>query len=98
MRRFVEANMRMLDLDEKLRRAITGTHTGYYRIGAMTQDLIWEQYHYPAQLKDLLAGNSAKANLEANPATELDPPLPPEDGVLLHKTGRTSGFATFVPV
>jgi len=39
--RFVEANMRMLDLDEKLQRAITDTHTGYYRIGAMTQDLIW---------------------------------------------------------
>jgi len=44
MLRFVEANMRMLDLDEKLQRAITNTHTGYYRIGAMTQDLIWEQY------------------------------------------------------
>jgi beta-lactamase class C len=96
MLRFVEANMRMLDLDEKLRRAITGTHTGYYRIGAMTQDLIWEQYHYPVQLKDLLAGNSAKVSLEANPATELDPPLPPRDDVLINKTGSTSGFATYV--
>ncbi len=96
MLRFVEANMGMLGLDEKLQRAISDTHTGYYRIGAMTQDLIWEQYHYPVGLEELLAGNSAKVAFEANPATELDPPLRPQDGVLINKTGSTSGFAAYV--
>ena len=96
MLRFVEANMRMLDLDEKLQRAITNTHTGYYRIGAMTQDLIWEQYRYPVGLEELLAGNSAKIVLEANPATELDPPLQPQEGVLINKTGSTNGFGAYV--
>jgi beta-lactamase class C len=72
--RFVEANMGMLDLDGKLQQAISDTHTGYYRIGAMTQDLIWEQYPYPVPLADLLAGNSAQVALEANPATELNSP------------------------
>jgi beta-lactamase class C len=94
--RFVEANMRMLDIDQKLQRAIIDTHTGYYRIGAMTQDLIWEQYHYPVELDKLLAGNSAKVMFEANPATELDPPLQPQDDVLINKTGSTNGFAAYV--
>lgn len=96
MLRFVKANMGMLALDEKLQRAIFDTHTGYYRIGAMTQDLIWEQYPYPVGLADLLAGNSAKFLLEANPATELDPPLRLQDAVLINKTGSTNGFGAYV--
>jgi beta-lactamase class C len=94
--RFVEANMRMLDLDETLQRAITATHTGYYRLGAMTQDLIWEQYRYPVDLPDLLAGKSDEIASEANPVTALDPPLPPQDDVLIDKTGSTNGFAAYV--
>lgn len=94
--RFVEANMAILDLDETLKRAISGTHTGYYRVGAMTQDLVWEQYHYPVGLAELLAGNSAKVILEANPVTKLDPPLRPRDDVLINKTGTTNGFAAYV--
>jgi CubicO group peptidase (beta-lactamase class C family) len=94
--RFVEANMGMLDLDETLKHAISNTHTGYFRVGPMTQDLVWEQYHYPAGLAELLAGNSDKVILEANPATRLDPPLRPRDDVLINKTGSTNGFAAYV--
>ncbi len=94
--RFVEANMGMLALDEKWQRAATDTHTGYYRIGAMTQDLIWEQYHHPVALKDLLAGNSVEVMLKANPAVKLDPPSPPRDDVLINKTGSTNGFSAYV--
>lgn len=93
---FVEANMGMLDLNEKLQHAITDTHTGYFRIGEMTQDLIWEQYSYPVDLKDLLAGNSAKIIYEANPVIEIDPPLQPRENVLINKTGSTNGFAAYV--
>ena len=88
--------MGMLPLDENLQRAITATHAGYYRIGAMTQDLIWEQYRYPVELGQLLTGNSAKMIFEANPATEIDPPLPPQDDVLIDKTGSTNGFGAYV--
>ena len=94
--RFVEANMKMLELEEKWQRAITDTHTGYYRIGAMTQDLIWEQYSCPVALKDLLTGNSAEVILRANPVFKLDPPSPPRDDVLINKTGSTNGFSTYV--
>lgn len=96
MVRFVEANMGMFKLNQKLQRAITATHTGYFRIGEMTQDLIWEQYSYPVALKDLLTGNSAKISYEANPVIKLDPPLSPRDNVLINKTGSTNGFAAYV--
>jgi beta-lactamase class C len=94
--RFVEANMKMLEVEETWQRAITATHTGYYRIGAMTQDLIWEQYPYPVMLKDLLAGNSAEIIFKSNPAVKLDPPSPPKDDVLINKTGSTNGFSAYV--
>ncbi len=93
---FVEANLGMFNLNEKLQRALTATHTGYFRIGEMTQDLIWEQYSYPVALKDLLAGNSAKINYEANPVIELAPPSPPRENVVINKTGSTNGFAAYV--
>jgi CubicO group peptidase (beta-lactamase class C family) len=61
----------------------------------MTQDLVWEQYHYPVGLAELLAGNSAGIILEANPVIRLDPPLQPRDDVLINKTGSTNGFAAY---
>jgi len=93
---FVEANLGMFNLNEKLQRALTATHTGYFRIGEMTQDLIWEQYSYPVALKDLLAGNSAKISYEANPVIEIAPPSPPRENVVINKTGSTNGFAAYV--
>lgn len=94
--RFLAANMRMLAVDATLQRAIVDTHVGYCRVGDMTQDLIWEQYSYPVTLDRLLAGNSDKMLLDANPVAQLDPPLPPQDAVLIDKTGSTNGFSTYV--
>jgi beta-lactamase class C len=94
--RFIEANMGILALDEKWQRAITDTHTGYYQVGGMTQDLVWEQFPYPVELKTLLAGNSDNMILEPNPATKLEQPLRPQEDVLIDKTGSTNGFSTYV--
>jgi beta-lactamase class C len=96
MLRFVAANMKLLQLDDKWQRAINDTHIGYYRIGAMTQDLIWEQYSYPVASKDLLWGNSTKVSYNANPAVKIDPPSPPRDDFLINKTGSTNGFGAYV--
>jgi beta-lactamase class C len=98
--RFVEANMGLIAIDRDVQAALAATHTGYYRLGAMTQDLVWEQYRYPVALGDLVAGNSAKISLEPIAVTRLDPPLPPQADVLINKTGSTAGFgayAAFVP-
>jgi len=96
MLRFVEANLGLIPIDGDLQGAITATHIGYYGVGSMTQDLIWEQYRYPVDLVDLLAGNSPKVSYEANPVVGIDPPSPPQDDVLINKTGSTNGFGAYV--
>jgi beta-lactamase class C len=100
MLRFLAANIdpTALDptaLDPTLGQAITDTHTGYYRIGPMTQDLIWEQYDDPVTLNDLLTGNTGKIPSDPTPAAELHPKRPPAEAVLINKTGSTNGFAAY---
>ncbi len=93
---FLQANMNLIKLDEKLQRAITNTHTGYFKVGVMTQDLMWEQYPYPARLKTLLEGNSSAMLLKGAPATPIMPPQKPQEDVWINKTGSTNGFGAYV--
>ena len=94
--RFVQANMQTLKLDDIWQRAVIDTHTGYFKAGELTQDLIWEQYAYPVTLERLLAGNSDAMALNATPATRLTPPSTPENDVLINKTGSTNGFGAYI--
>ncbi|WP_176539247.1 class C beta-lactamase [Rhizobium sp. M1] len=95
MIRFVGANMGLAKLDGKLQQAIDKTHTGYFGVGAMIQDLIWEQYAYPVTLQSLLEGNSA-AMLKTIPVAALQPPMKPRHDVWINKTGSTNGFGAYV--
>nr|WP_063860843.1 CMY-1/MOX family class C beta-lactamase MOX-10 [Aeromonas caviae]CEF57507.1 beta-lactamase [Aeromonas caviae] len=90
--RFVKANISGVD-DKALQQAISLTHKGHYSVGGMTQGLGWESYAYPVSEQILLAGNSAKVILEANPTA-----APRESGsqMLFNKTGSTSGFGAYV--
>jgi beta-lactamase class C len=92
----VEENMNSIPLDEKLRRAVHDTHTGYFQAGPMTQDLIWEQYPYPTTLNTLLEGNSPAMIYNATPVTKINPPEPSREDVIINKTGTTNGFAAYV--
>ncbi|MBZ9657072.1 class C beta-lactamase [Phyllobacterium lublinensis] len=94
--RFVEANMNGSGLDKTLQSAITATHTGYFRVGDMTQGLGWEMYAYPTDLAHLLVGNSPDMALKANKVEKFASPLPPQDDVLINKTGSTNGFGAYV--
>jgi beta-lactamase class C len=94
--RFVEANMNLLELGRPLRRAITQAHTGYFQAGPMTQDLVWEQYPYPASLRALLGGNSPRMIFDATPVTRIKPPQEPRNRVWINKTGSTNGFGAYV--
>jgi len=94
--RFIDANMGLLKLDDALCQAIMNTHTGYYRVNMMTQDLIWEQYRYPISLSGLLQGNSDQMIFAENRAVNINPPSHPERDVLIDKTGSTSGFGAYV--
>lgn len=93
--RFVEANIDDKVSDEKLRRAITATHVGYYKVGEMAQGLGWESYSYPTALDTLLAGNSADMAFKPQKAEKLQPPVPADGDAWLNKTGSTNGFATY---
>jgi beta-lactamase class C len=96
MLRFIEANMNSGTLEETLQGAINDTHTAYFTAGVMTQDLMWEQYPYPVELKTLVDGNSPAMIFKAVPATQLTPPEQPREDVWLNKTGSTNGFGAYV--
>lgn len=95
MIRFVNANLGLEKLDGKIRQAIASTHTGYFAVGAMTQDLVWEQYARPVALKTLVQSNSG-ALLKTVPVQDIAPPLKPGQDVFVNKTGSTNGFGAYV--
>ena len=100
MLRFVQANLNPAGLNKDLQHAIAITHTGYYRVGEMTQGLGWERYPYPTNLERLQAGNAPAMVLEAQQVTRLLPPEYDAQNSLFNKTGSTGGFgayAVFVP-
>lgn len=94
--RFVEANMALAQTSPLLKRALADTHTGYFKLGDMTQDLIWEQYDYPVTLSALLDGNSNKIAYESNAVEVITPPRPAQQSVWINKTGSTNGFGAYV--
>ncbi len=94
--RFVELNINPGRADRTLAKAITDTHVGYFKTGAMTQDLVWEQYPYPASLETLQEGNSNKMAYETQPAVAINPPLEPQQNVWINKTGSTTGYGGYV--
>ena len=95
MIRFVDANMGLEKLDGKIQQAIFNTHTGYFSVGAMTQDMVWEQYAHPASLKTLTRLNSG-ALLKTVPVAGISPPMKPRQDVFINKTGSTNGFGAYV--
>lgn len=93
---FAELNIGPDKPQTRIQRAIAQTHTGYFQVGPMTQDLIWEQYPFPVTLKNLLTGNSNKMAYENNDALALNPPLAPQKAVWMNKTGSTAGFGGYI--
>ncbi len=93
MIRYVQANIAPAG---PLAHALEGTHVGYFKAGAMTQGLGWEQYPYPAAKEVLLAGNSEGMLLRPNPVTRLVPPRAAPPATLFNKTGSTGGFGAYV--
>jgi len=96
MLHFVEANMATAKVDEPIRQALAQTHAAYFKVGAMTQALIWEHYVYPASLNTLLEGNSNKMAYETQPVTAINPPIAPLQNAWINKTGSTNGFGGYV--
>ena len=94
--RLVQANLGLLEIDDDLQQAVDITRQGYYQVGDMTQDLIWEQYPLPVPLDTLLAGNGYDMILKPNAAEAIQPPQAPRSDVWINKTGSTNGFGGYV--
>ena len=94
--RFLKANMGMLQLGSTLQTALDNTRKGYFKVGDMTQDLIWEEYALPVDLPVLQKGNSAALIYNPNPVVAQVPPSPPRPDVWVNKTGSTNGFGAYV--
>jgi beta-lactamase class C len=96
MIRFMQVNIAPGQLDEPARRAVEGTHVGYFKVGAMVQGLGWEQYPWPVSLKRLQSGNSRAMIMESNAAERISAPKAPTVPTLFNKTGSTGGFGNYV--
>ncbi|WP_339544692.1 class C beta-lactamase [Pseudomonas sp. RA_35y_Pfl2_P32] len=94
--RFVEVNLGVIPVAANLRSALLETHKGYFQVGAMTQDLIWEQYDYPVALDTLIEGNGDKMIYDSHTVTAINPPQPPKAASWINKTGSTGGFSAYV--
>lgn len=93
---FAELNAGLGQVSTPLRRALDTTHTGYFRAGPMTQDLVWEQYPYPVTLAALVEGNSNAMAYDTQPVEALNPPLAPRADSWINKTGSTNGFGGYI--
>ena len=93
---FMKANMGMLPLDSTLQIALNNTRKGYFQVGKMTQDLIWEQYAMPVDLQTLQEGNSNSLILNPTPVSAKVPATTPNSNVWVNKTGSTNGFGAYV--
>ncbi|AEF45346.1 Beta-lactamase [Serratia sp. AS12] len=93
--RYLEANMQVAKVGDKWRKALDETHTGYYRAGVFTQDLMWESYPYPVALARLTEGNNAGMIMNGTPATAITPPQREQGATWFNKTGSTGGFSTY---
>lgn len=81
-----------LELSAALERTRQGqTKTPYY-----VQDMIWEQYSWPVSTDVLVKGAGYSFALKPKPVERIDPPMPPQLDVILHKTGSTNGFGSYV--
>ena len=94
--RFLKANMGMLPLSSSMQTALDNTRKGYFKVGDMTQDLIWEEYALPVDLQVLQKGNSNVLIYNPTPVVAQVPPATPRADVWVNKTGSTNGFGAYV--
>ena len=94
--RYLAAQMQLVKVNADLEKALQKTRTGYFQTDYYVQDLVWEQYTLPVDKSRLLSGNARAMIAGDQPVTAIEPPLAPQQGVLLNKTGSTGGFSTYV--
>ena len=80
----------------ELKAALERTRQGQSKTAYFVQAMIWEQYPWPVGLAQMEKGNGRDFVLKAQPVEPINPPLPPQQDVILSKTGSTYGFGAYV--
>lgn len=93
---FIQTNLNPRELAPQMRRAVQGTHIGFFQVGEMVQGFGWEQYPWPISTERVLAGNSVAMIMEPNLARPFASPRTPAADTLFNKTGSTGGFGAYV--
>ncbi|WP_324731390.1 class C beta-lactamase [Pseudomonas paeninsulae] len=82
----------------QLEAAVRRTQEGQFSTAKFTQDMIWEQYTWPADIETMKSANGYDFILHPQKVNKIQPALPPQKNVILNKTGSTNGFGGYVAV
>ena len=96
MLKFLDAELGNREVSPDLMAAIQRTHQGQFKTSQFIQDMIWEQYPWPADLQRMVAANSYDFILHPQREEAIAPPMPAQNDVFLNKTGSTNGFGGYV--
>lgn len=93
---FLDLELGQADAASELNAALERTRQGYARTTHYVQNMVWEQYSWPADIEQMVEGNGYDFILAPQPVEPIDPPLLPRHDVILNKTGSTNGFGGYV--
>ncbi len=98
MLQLLDVELGFRQVSPQLEAAVRRTQEGQFRTAKFTQDMIWEQYPWPADLETMKSANSYDFILNPQKVVRINPALAPQKDVILNKTGSTNGFGGYVAV
>ncbi|MCA1444555.1 beta-lactamase [Ensifer sp. IC4062] len=96
MLKLLDVELGNATVSPELKAAVRRTQEGQFRTAKFTQDMIWEQYPWPADLETMVAGNGYDFIRHPQKAERIEPALAPQKDVIINKTGSTNGFGGYV--
>lgn len=96
MLRLLDIELGVTPVAPALEAAMRRTREGRFRTEKFVQDMIWEQYPWPADIETMKAASGYDFILHPQEMEAISPALPPQEDVILNKTGSTSGFGGYV--
>lgn len=96
MLRVLDVELGRAEASEELKAAVARTQQGQVQTAKYTQNMIWEQYPWPADLETMVAGNGSDFIMKPQPSEKIVPAQAPRTDVILNKTGSTNGFGGYV--
>lgn len=98
MLRLLDVELGLGKVSLQLEASVRRTQEGQFRTAKFTQDMIWEQYAWPTDIETMISANSYGFIMNPQKTDKIKPALPPQEDVILNKTGSTNGFGAYVAV